>query len=695
MHYVVISAPDSATQCFLRAPHVSQYDVGVGDFTVVGMFMSTTGGPIIARRDGTGEAGFQLSVGTDGSIQFHTYGASSISQATTGPTAVLDNCCHTVVGVRKNGVILIYVDGLSLPVTTSGAGLQTITSDVAVTLGALDHAVEPHRQFRGGLMNISFWNIALDGDALVRACFGRLTGAETGLLGFWPLSSSGKDLSPLHNDAQPVGPVSSAWCPECVWARGDNDFVFAQVANLPDPDAPSDPSTQSVSVLAPAGASALTMCILSNSDQPSFPAGATVRLTDPNGVVYDQDLNTDTVFVKTAGGQVFSANFITPTPGEWTVTVTAPGSTVYTCNIQTIPTQDVVQTSLAALDPLFSETAVVGSPYHGRLMRHYGDQVMVGGFWGWVVAVAVVAVVVVAVTAAVVYSGGAAAPTAARILAGVIVFGAVAIAAYLDTLNTQSVSGTTTQIAGSSGFIVATDPLILMDANAEADLVTQLIYRARMKRLFPSVVASEFNATLKQLVGPDMVRDKVKALLLGASSGLVSAAGHGKPSYLMGTNVAPGSTEMVIVLATYSVGQFTPPEAAGKIFHLFACECGTAGTATSPGLAQALVAAGAKAAFGYNQKVKMTEAIIDVVGYCGSQIDLTLMAGGTCAQAYQAAYKAYTDKAKLYVDNGKPDLAALLKWNRDALVGPSTNPIFGDPNAKLNIAPRPQPLIRR
>lgn len=693
MHYAIISAPDSATQCFLRAPYISQYDVGVGDFTVVGMFMSTTGGPIIARRDGTGEAGFQLSVGTDGSIQFHTYG-TGISQASTGPNAVLDNCCHTVVGVRKNGVILIYVDGLSVPVTTSGAGLQNITSNVAVTLGALDHAPEPHRQFRGGLMNISYWNIALDGDTLVRACFGRLTGSESGLLGYWSLSSSGKDRSPLHNDAQPVGPVASGWCPECVWARGDNDFVFAQLASLPDPGAPTDPRTQSVSVLVPAGAPALSMAILSNSDQPSFPAGATVRLTDPNGVVYNQDQNTDTIFVTTAGGEVFSANFVAPAAGEWTVTVTAPGTTVYTCNIQTIPTQDVVQTSLAALDPLFSETAVVGSPYHGRLMRHYGDQVMVGGFWGWVVAVAVVVVVVVAVAAVVVYSGGATAPAAARVLAGVILFGAVAIAAYLDTLNTQSVSGTTTQIAGSSGFIVATDPLILMDANAEADIVTQLLYQARKKKLFPSVVASEFNATLKQLIGPDMVRDKVKAALIGASSGLVSAAGHGQPSYLLGANVAPGSTEMVVVLATYSVGQFTPPEAAGKIFHLFACYCGTPGSATSPGLAQALVAAGAKAAFGYNQPVKMTEAIVDAVGYCGSQIDLTLMAGGTCAQAYQAAYKAYTDKAKLYVDNGRPDLAALLTWNRDALVGPSTNTMYGDPNAKLNIAPRPQPLIR-
>jgi hypothetical protein len=527
-------------------------------------------------------------------------------------------------------------------------------------------------------MNVSVWNAALSGDLLVRAAFARITGQEPNLVGYWTLDATSDDLSPNDNPASIIGPVTFQYCLECVWAEATNAYSFCQIANMPDPNAPAMSVSLSREVAVLAGAPALAFAIMADQDVPTFPAGAQVRLVDPGGQVYDQDQNTDSVFSVTSSGQLWGLMVVNPTSGTWRVTVTAPATGAFHLTMNTVPSADVVTTSRTALDPLFDAM----HPRSAKLAAR-----SLGGFWDIVAGVAVAAVVgVVAAGAAIILA--AATPVVAvavGIGAFAIVSYSLAAAALSAIAGSNSLAGSTGQVVGMAGFVVAADSFLLMDANVDADEATQRIYRQRLKKLYPAVTASTFNRVQSQLVAAQMTLANVEAAMTGFTSGYVTACGHGLPSYLTGWYVAGNMGPLQEVVATFGPARFTPQQAQGKIIHFFACNCGSMGTAASPGLGRALVAGGAVAFFGYNLPFIINIAESPLFCSCDIAIDLAMIGGSTCVDAYNQSIAAYNQGIARLLANGNTEAAAQLEANRDALVSPTTNAVYGRADARLRI----------
>lgn len=654
------------------------FNFGTGDFTVMAMIESQQGGTAVARQGsatGAGNGGFRLVINPDSSVKFLTSDGVNYFQALTGATGILDGDCHTVAGIRSDLLLSILIDGLVVASTSSGNGTPplNVNNNLPVTIGRTQQTQEPNNQFLGDVMNVSVWNVALTGDLIVKSAFARITGSEPGLQGYWTLNATTNDLSPNDNPANIVGIVTFEYCLDCVWAQAANNYTFCRIANMPEANTPAMTITLSREMSVAAGAPALAMSIMAAQDVPAFPTGAQVTLTDPSGQIYNQNQNTDTVFATLNGSQLWGLMVINPAAGIWRIEVTAPATTGFTLYMQTVPSASVVQTSRQALNPLFGTGQNPVQPMSAE------------DFWDVVAAVAVGVVVGVVAAAAVVASGGTAIPAvAAGIGAFAVVEGTIAATAVPD-VNTGSLHHATVQIGGMAGFIVSTDKFLILDANVDLDAATQRIYRQRRNKLYPQVVASPFNKVQTQLVGTDMSRAKVKTALTAFSNGYVTGCGHGQPTYLMGWLLSGHPDVLEQVLATYGPAKFADAEVQGKIIHFFACHCGYAGTPTSPGLGRAAVAAGAVAFLGYNIEFVIDPA--ETPAFCAGdiKIDLAMIAGATCDAAYTQSIAVYNSNIATLRANGNTAAAALLERNRDALVSPSTDPMFGNKNAKLQV----------
>lgn len=662
----------------LEARSSAAFNFGTHDFTVMAMLESRQGGTVVARKGtagGTGNGGFLLVVNPDGSVKFATDNGFGYFQVVTGPTRVLDGACHTIAGIRSGARLSILLDGVEVPATPSGnaAPPLNVNNYLPLTIGRTQQGQEPHNQFIGAVMNVSLWNLALSGDMVVKAAFARIAGDEPELRGYWALNGNTQDRSRNTNMASIVGSVSFEYCLDCVWAQASNHYAFCQIENKRSPSAPVMNVTLSHAIYVPAGATVFGMAIMADQDTPAFPVGAQVTLSDPSGVVYRGNQNTNTVCAVTSGGQLWALMVINPAVGLWHVTVTAPATSAFSLKMQTIPTAAVVQTSRQALDPLFNTSVRAASL----------PTLLLSSWWDVVAAVAVGVVVGAVAAAVVVYSGGTALPAvAAAIGAFAVVEGTIATA-VLPAIDSGNLPGATVQVAGMAGFIVAADKLLILDANVAADQATQRIYRQRKAKLYPKVTASPFSKVQSQLVGNDMNRVKVRDALLAFSSGYVTACGHGLPGTLFGWYV-PGSSDVLEeVISNAGTAKFDAAEVRGKIIHFFACNTGDPGTPRSPGLGRAMVAAGAVAFLGYKLPFIIDVAETPAFCACDIKIDLAMITGATCEEAHTQAIALYNSTISTLRANANPQAAARLESNRDALVSPSTDPMYGDKTAHL------------
>jgi hypothetical protein len=129
-------------------------------------------------------------------------------------------------------------------------------------------------------------------------------------------------------------------------------------------------------------------------------------------------------------------------------------------------------------------------------------------------------------------------------------------------------------------------------------------------------------------------------------------------------------------------GKYDRAEAQGKIFHLFACNCGYLGA--SPGLGADLVTNGAKAFFGYSAPFVLDVKFQAAFCSCDIEIDLALLGGDTADQAYDKARNRYERTIRNLRDNNQEyEAAARLDGNLNILVAPSISPAYGDKGATL------------
>src|SRR5579859_117377 len=103
---------------YVAVPHHSRYNFGTGDFTVAAMVQTSGMGTILSCNgdyQDFGNGGIFLFLTYDRKIWFTTYDYSGFYGIHSDPVTVFDGVCHYIAGVRQNGQLAIFVDGIQLP----------------------------------------------------------------------------------------------------------------------------------------------------------------------------------------------------------------------------------------------------------------------------------------------------------------------------------------------------------------------------------------------------------------------------------------------------------------------------------------------------------------------------------------------------------------------------------------------------
>jgi hypothetical protein len=199
--------------------------------------------------------------------------------------------------------------------------------------------------------------------------------------------------------------------------------------------------------------------------------------------------------------------------------------------------------------------------------------------------------------------------------------------------------------------------------DADDEFVTRICRQFRGQQVYPRLTQS-LQTTL--LGGVAATRTNALAVLGSGGTRLITGSGHGFAERFTGQGQ----------LSVLEVGQYNPLEVTGAIVHLLSCN-------TAQQLGPDLVANGCTAFFGYDDEFVFPDQAAALFLDADSQIDLTLAGGGTAQEAYDAAILVFDRHIRRMLQTGNVFIAAALKRNRDHLCAPSTDPRWGDRNARL------------
>jgi hypothetical protein len=448
----------------IAAPTNAAYNIGTGDFTVGGYVQTTTPGTIISRQgplDGAGYGGFLLTLEPSGQIKFLTTDGANVYQAMTGNTLVFDGSWHHVAGARVSGVMTIFLDGEAVPSTPSGAATPlNINSSQPLVIGGTDDPNESSNEITGSLYDVCIWNVGLGASDLDPWLFGQLTGSETGLVGYYSLDDTTDDLSATANNATANASVTFGVVFGGLQTAGANSYAYCSITSDPPPVVQlarnvlrGDPSAivRQESIVVQAGSPALVAALNTAGDDLLFPLGVTLTVTDPNGVQYNSQPTSATVWVANGGDGNSIAQLIvlTPIAGTWIVSVTGTADARFQCQISALPSQNVVSTMQSALGPMYPAN-------QANMLRVVRDAaVRVGVSWScwWCVAGAIAVAVIVAAIILVI-----SAPTGGG--GFLVALGAVA---------------TLCGIAGTAGGAAVAGALILAISSGSVGLIAQIL----------------------------------------------------------------------------------------------------------------------------------------------------------------------------------------------------------------------------
>jgi len=207
--------------------------------------------------------------------------------------------------------------------------------------------------------------------------------------------------------------------------------------------------------------------------------------------------------------------------------------------------------------------------------------------------------------------------------------------------------------------------ILAIDANF--DPITQAPFDYREENIYPLFQERGFTIVRRQ--GESARRTEVAPQARMPNVVYLTGVGHGFPDSYTGDNLDP----------IFSVGHFSPEEAAGKIVHFLSCE-------TAADLGPDFVAKGCRAYFGYSDNFTYPPNLAEVFFDCDSEIDRGFANGLIAEQVFQnvqARFQEHIDRLKSTGDSGDLFNASVLEVDMRLLRAPSVAPEYGDPNAKL------------
>jgi hypothetical protein len=392
----------------ITAPNVGALQFGNGDFTVAALFQTTHGGTVASKKSAGGGspsyAGWQVVVRPDGTIKFATDNGFGFYEVDSVATTALDGQWHHLAAVRRGGQLSLYFDGQPLSATTRSSlpAPLNVSGSEPLMIGATQQVQEPYNQFAGVIEDVVLFNRGLAQQELPACMFNLLTGSEPGLVGLYRFNGNGYDDSPSRNDASPNGNVTYVPVYHCAWADGDNAFSYLSITSLHDvpqpgqraqapPAEPGGPAiTRTQSLFVAAGSPYLCASICDDSGLLAFPTGATVTLRDPSSRIYNQDVDTSSLYVKTDGdGSSWVVVAATPAAGKWTVTITAPAGVNFNFSMLTMPSKNLIDSIERAMSPVLPPVPPHTSAELALARTAAADD---DGLWGYVGAGALGAV---------------------------------------------------------------------------------------------------------------------------------------------------------------------------------------------------------------------------------------------------------------------------------------------------------------
>ena len=227
----------SANTTRVTIPHHTAYDVGTGSFTIEAWINATsalnTGFRTIVSNRSNGFNGFRLYI-SNGKLRTRI---NSYTSPEVGST-ITNNICHHVAITRSGNSVNFYIDG----VFVSG---QFLTNADATTIHDLwiGNDEPEGGPLNGMIHEVRIWNVVRTQTQLQAAKDISLTGAETGLVGYWRMNDGSgqtvQDFSPSANggvlgsttSTESIDPVFAAGCiigpcttPSSISAGGPTTF---------------------------------------------------------------------------------------------------------------------------------------------------------------------------------------------------------------------------------------------------------------------------------------------------------------------------------------------------------------------------------------------------------------------------------------------------------------------------------------
>jgi hypothetical protein len=195
--------------------------------------------------------------------------------------------------------------------------------------------------------------------------------------------------------------------------------------------------------------------------------------------------------------------------------------------------------------------------------------------------------------------------------------------------------------------------------------VTAVITKHRTKNVYPHFRSQGFK--VQRFKGARARRDLVSAAASKTDVVYLTGVGHGLYDTYQGDQFLP----------VFEVGKYGPAEVNAKIVHLLSC-------LTALGLGPDFVTNGTRAFFGYDENFTFLTENHSPFLDCDAEIDKAFAEGLTAAGAFRRAYDAFNAAIAAALQTGNAYVAAVLEFNRDHLCAPSTDPRYGQVNARLS-----------
>jgi GH18 family chitinase len=140
---------------------------------------------------------------------------------------------------------------------------------------------------------------------------------------------------PLESDGVP---------PRVIQADGDHGCAYCEIKDIAPPGE-NVKRLNLVSVMnVKEGTPFLYATLTQANDTTDFPDGVVMTIQDPDGNIYNRDIEDDEKQAATSGPSIRAMIVKNPKPGDWTMFMTVPAGTGFHCECNTVPSDDVFDT---------------------------------------------------------------------------------------------------------------------------------------------------------------------------------------------------------------------------------------------------------------------------------------------------------------------------------------------------------------